>query len=135
MPTAASARMQRQAFVAAGCQTLAAFLQMPSRQVQSASLGGLAFRSAPRNLTASVSLLCTSPNAKWRCLKLAARALNIAGVSGLLVSSSTFATPLLPRKTCRVSADRRGTWGGKVSTANACSALAVRLPAGSSSQH
>ena len=35
--------------------------------------------------------------------------------------------------TCRVSADRRGTRGGKVSTANACSALAVRLPAGSSS--
>lgn len=34
MPTAASACMQRQAFVAAGCQTLAAFLQMPSRQPQ-----------------------------------------------------------------------------------------------------
>ena len=35
--------------------------------------------------------------------------------------------------TCRVSADRRGTRGGKVSTANACSALAVRLPAGNMS--
>ena len=37
--------------------------------------------------------------------------------------------------TCKVSADKRGTRGGKVSTANACSALAVRLPVGSSSHH